>query len=169
MKSYISSKIKLQESSIHGTGMFAVDFIDKGEVVFIKGGHILRREEMFASGPAESYLPIDDFFVVGARSPVEECASKLFVNHSCDPNCGVRGEITFVALRTVHVGEEVTIDYAMVDNEAYEFPCNCGSPTCRGRVTGYDWKREELQRKYGRFFARYLHDKILAGAGPEYG
>jgi hypothetical protein len=142
--------------------MFAVDNIAKDEIVFIKGGRILQRKEMYTSSPAESYLPIDDYYVIGARLAEDEYESKLFVNHSCSPNCGVRGEITFIAIREIIVGEELTIDYAMVDNEPYEFQCECGSICCRGVVTGMDWKLECLQRKYGQSFSRYLLEKILS-------
>jgi len=87
------------------------------------------------------------------------------VNHSCDPNCGLHGEITFVALRDIHVGDELTFDYAMVDNESYEFACSCGSPNCRKIVTGYDWKIKKLQNKYTTYFAHYLLEKIKAQKG----
>src|SRR5687767_1453189 len=39
------------------------------------------------------------------------------VNHSCDPNCGVRvdsaGIPDLVAMRTIFPGQEITFDYAM--------------------------------------------------------
>lgn len=41
----------------------------------------------------------------------------LCLNHSFEPNVGVRGQITFVTLRYVDRGEEFTIDYAMIDGD----------------------------------------------------
>jgi len=41
VRSYISSKIKIKKSDIHGVGMFAIKSIQKGEIVFIHGGHIV--------------------------------------------------------------------------------------------------------------------------------
>ena len=32
----------------------------------------------------------------------------LYSNHSCDANLGIRGEITFVAMRDIPAGEELT-------------------------------------------------------------
>lgn len=159
-KSYVSPKIEIRESEIHGIGMFAKAQIRRGEVVFIKGGHIVTRGELFSSAQINSYLPIDDDYFVGAINKDEEDDVKLFVNHSCEPSCGLRGEITFVAMRDIEEGEELTCDYAMIDNEDYEFECNCGSACCRKRITGFDWKLEELQAKYQDYFARYLMDKI---------
>lgn len=160
VRSYVSQKIQIQQSPIHGLGMFAIEHISEGEIVFIKGGHVLRRQDVFASGSISSYLPIDDDYVLGAADADEEEGIKLYVNHSCNPNCGVRGEITFVAMRDISPGEEITIDYAMVDNEDYEFVCRCGSKNCRGKVTGFDWKLPDLQQKYRGFFSRYLVEKM---------
>lgn len=85
----------------------------------------------------------------------------MFLNHSCSPNVGVRGEITFVAMRDIKVGEELTIDYAMIENEDYpEMKCNCGARNCRKVITGKDWKRKDLQKKYGKYFSAFLLEKI---------
>ena len=160
IKSWMSPKVCIEKSKVDGVGMYAEDDFKKGDVVFIKGGHILTRDELFSSGVINSYLPLDDNYFLGATNKEEEDSIKLFINHSCDPNCGLRGEITFVAMRDIKKGEELTVDYAMIDNEDYEFKCSCGSSSCRGKVTGYDWKRKDVQDKCKGYFARYLEDKI---------
>lgn len=158
--SVISTKVEVRPSRIHHLGMYAKEKIAKGEIVFIKGGHIVKREEFYASAVINSYLPISDDYYMAAITPEEEEQIKLYNNHSCNPNCGMHGEITFVAIRDIEPGEELTIDYAFVDNEDYWFECNCGSPYCRRVVTGYDWKKKELQERYYPYFAQYLKDKI---------
>lgn len=160
VKSYVSPKAAVRESTIGGIGTFAIAQIAKGEVVFVKGGHIVTREQLYFSAKISSYLPITDDLFLGATDKSEEDGIKLFVNHSCEPNCGLRGEITFVAMKDIDEGEELTFDYAMVDNEDNEFECNCGAKNCRHKITGYDWRIPELQRKYAGYFARYLLDKI---------
>lgn len=159
--SFVSSKIKVRESPIHAHGMFASAAIRQGEVVFIKGGHILERHHLFSSEKIGSYLPIDDGYYIGARNATEERGIKLYINHSCEPNCGIRGEITFISLRSINPNEELTIDYAMVDDDDYDFQCSCGANSCRLRITGQDWRIPALQRKYRRHFSRYLADKML--------
>ena len=42
--SYISPKATVQDSPIHGRGLFAIAPIAKGEIVCIKGGYIITRE-----------------------------------------------------------------------------------------------------------------------------
>ena len=91
-----------------------------------------------------------------------------FVNHSCDPNCGVlvradERQIEVRALRPIAAGEEITFDYAMCDASDYdEFSCMCGVPTCRQVVTGADWRDPVLQAKYSGWFSPYLARRIAA-------
>lgn len=160
IKSVMSNKVEIRDNGINGRGIFAKEFIKKGEIVFIKGGHILTREEIFSSGVINSYFPISDEYFLGAKNKEEENLVKLFENHSCNPNCGLRGEITFVAMRNIEKDEELTTDYAFIDNEDYKFECTCGSKNCRKIITGYDWKIKELQDKYYDYFAQYLKEKI---------
>lgn len=158
--SVMSDKVEIRDSRIHGKGMFAKTSIEKGEVVFIKGGYILSKDEFYSNGTINSYLPLDDNYFLAARNKEEEQYIKLYNNHSCNPNCGLRGEITFIALRDIMQGEELTCDYAFIDNEDYKFQCNCGATTCRHLVTGHDWKIRELQEKYRDYFAAYLKEKF---------
>lgn len=160
MRSIISNKVEVRDSGIDKKGMYAIDNILKGEIVYIKGGHILAKKELYSSTVINSYLPISDNYFIGAVSFDEENDVKLYNNHSCDPNCGMHGEITFIAIRDIEVGEELTIDYAFIDNEDYSFECHCGSSLCRHVITGYDWKIKSLQEKYYPYFAQYLKDKI---------
>jgi hypothetical protein len=84
------------------------------------------------------------------------------VNHSCDPNCGVRlnDEQAFdvVARQQIHAGQELTFDYATRNFTIDYFPavCLCGAPRCRGSVTG--WKDLTAAQKagYGDLVAPYL-------------
>lgn len=85
------------------------------------------------------------------------------VNHSCEPNCGVRFNedvdgFDFVALAPIAAGEEITFDYAMRNHVIEHFParCLCGADGCRGAITG--WKDLPAARKaaYGALVAPYL-------------
>jgi len=163
--SYRSPKTEVRESPIHGRGLFAKEKIDQCEVVLVKGGHIvdretLRREVTPRLGPVE--IQIDDNFFIVPVTPDEREASMLYSNHSCDANLGMRGEITFVAMRDIQPGEELTHDWAMTDNDDYSVECKCGAPNCRKTLTGKDWQRRELQKKYAGYFSAYLARKIAA-------
>lgn len=160
IKSFLSNKVEIKKSKTHKKGMFAKEKFHKGEITFVKGGHILTKEQIFSTGVINSYHPIADNLFLGATNATEEEYIKLYINHSCNPNCGIRGEITFVAMRDIEVGEELTIDYAFLDNEDYSFQCTCGEKECRSIITGRDWKKQYLQEKYFDYFATYLKEKI---------
>lgn len=163
IKSFISPKVEVHRSDINNIGTFAKEDINRGEVVFIKGGYILTKETMWTNKLGDTYWPIDNYYVLAPRNEEEATEIKLYINHSCEPNCGLRGDITGVAMRNIKCGEEITFDYAMLDNESdegYNFKCECGSKNCRGIITGLDWKKKELQDKYGKYFASYLKEQF---------
>ena len=161
--SYLSSKTEMRESKIHGHGLFATADIAKGEVVAIKGGHIVDRETLRRDitpklGPVEIQIG-DDLFIAPVTDEEREL-SMLYSNHSCDANLGMRGEITFVAMRDIRTGEELTHDWCVTDDDVYSVKCNCRSSNCRGTLTGKDWQRPDLQKRYAGYFSSYLAEKI---------
>src|SRR4029453_5534074 len=161
--SYLSPKTEVCESKIHGRGLFARTEIAKDEIVAVKGGHIvvgrtLRERITAVLGPVE--IQIDDNLFIAPLTNEERELSMLYLNHSCDPNLGMRGEITFVAMRGIHAGEELTHDWAMTDDDDYSLECNCGAPDCRRTLTGKDWQRPDLHKRYSGYFSAYLARKI---------
>ena len=164
--SYLSPRTEVRESKIHGRGLFATADIAKDEIVAVKGGRIvdrktLREKIMPRLGPVE--IQIDDDLFVAPVTDEERELSMLYSNHSCDANLGMRGEITFVAMRDIQAGEELTHDWATTDDDDYSVDCKCGAPDCRETVTGKDWQRPELQRRYAGYFSAYLAHKIAGG------
>ena len=161
--SYRSLKTKVRESKIHGQGLFATSDIAKDEIVVVKGGHIVDRKTLREKiiprlGPVE--IQIDDDLFIAPVIEEERELSMLYSNHSCDPNLGMRGEITFVAMRDIRAGEELTHDWAMTDDDDYSIECKCGAPDCRKTLTGKDWQRPDLQKRYTGYFSTYLSRKF---------
>ncbi|MEP6809842.1 MAG: SET domain-containing protein-lysine N-methyltransferase [Chthoniobacterales bacterium] len=160
--SWLSPKTEVRASPIHGRGLFAKDAIDRGEIVAVKGGHIITRavlEELEPSLAGAEVQIADDLFI-GPLTAAEREGSMLFTNHSCAPNLGLRGQIIFVAMRGVAAGEELTHDWAMTDDDASTTVCHCGASNCRGQIGGQDWRRPELQARYAGYFSSYLEKKI---------
>jgi len=164
--SYLSPKAAVRRSPIHGKGLFAVRAIKKGEIVAVKGGYIFDRRTLRKTqnvvGPAEIQIA-DDLFI-GLYSKAQKKGGMIFSNHSCEPTIGVKGQIVFVALRDIKSGEELTHDWATTDDDNYKLKCRCGAPTCRKVVTGKDWRRKDLQRKYRGYMSWYLEEKIKKDA-----
>ncbi|HEY7910964.1 MAG TPA: SET domain-containing protein-lysine N-methyltransferase [Blastocatellia bacterium] len=165
--SFISPKAVVKQSSIHGKGLFARERINKGEIVCVKGGYIFNRQTLAQTqeklGPAEIQIAEDLF--IGPVDGEQREGGMIFSNHSCDPNIGVRGQIVFVAMRDIEPGEELTHDWATTDDDSYEMQCKCGAKGCRGIITGQDWRRSDLQQKYGNYMSWYLQRKVTRGNG----
>lgn len=144
-----------------GHGVWAVEPITCGDVLAVFGGEVVTTDQLAALTPDQRRITLqidDDAYLMTAREGPAD-----WINHSCNPNAGFRGQVTLVAMRDILPGEEVTFDYAMSDGTPYdEFTCRCGAIHCRGRMTGNDWQRPELWRRYAGFFSPYLQRRIDA-------
>lgn len=161
---YRSPRTEVRASAIHGRGLFARAPIRCGELVAMKGGYVLSRAHWQALqaelGPAE--IQVDEDLVLAPVHAGEREGAMLYTNHSCEPNIAIQGQIAFVAMRDIAAGEELTHDWATTDDDEYEMVCRCGRPSCRGTITGKDWMKPELQRRYAGWFCWYLQRKIDA-------
>jgi len=161
---YRSPKTEVQESPIHGKGLFAKEAIASGEIVAVKGGHILTKREWttFERGLGAADIQISEELFIAPVEQERRDGSMIYTNHSCDPNIAIQGQIVFVAMRDIAPGEELTHDWATADDQDYEMECKCGSRNCRGIVTGKDWMKKDLQERYKGWFCWFLQRKIEA-------
>jgi uncharacterized protein len=163
VSSWISPKArKGAASGIDRRGIVALEHIRRHEIVAVKGGHIMDSAEL-ATLPEwlrESDVQIADDLHLAARDEAEFESVMLFLNHSCEPNAGFAGNIVIIAMRDIESGEEITTDYALFDDSDGQMECRCGTPSCRGTISGRDWQIPELQRRYGSYFSWYLLEKI---------
>ena len=155
---------KLEGRRIAGKGgrtLVAREAVEADQVVVVFGGEVVHESQLGALSPAERLLTLQVEEALYLVSRADGAAD--WVNHSCDPNCGLRGQITLVAMRRLEPGEEICFDYAMSDGTPYDqFACGCGAKTCRGEVTGEDWSRPELWERYQGYFSPYLQRRIDA-------
>jgi len=99
---------------------------------------------------------------VGLHRFVQHGGLNSKLNHSCDPNCGVRlnsaGANDFVARTHIKVGDELTFDYAMRNYTIEHFPkvCMCGAQQCRGSITGYKDLPASFKKRYAGYIVPYL-------------
>lgn len=160
----LSLEVEPREIAPKGIGSFAVRPLLKGSHVATFGGPILARQQ-FEQLPADvrsRSIQIElEVFVAGP--PLREDGDS--VNHSCEPNCGLRNATQLVAMRDIEAHEELTYDYAISDASDYdEFECGCATTTCRGRILQHDWTRLELQKRYEGYFSPYIARLIAASA-----
>jgi len=176
---WIDPRIEIRPSPIEGRGMFASAPIKQGEVVTVWGGTLLLTEEDIAGERAREWQDRgyvwatigEGLYLASLPGEGKEDLTNL-INHSCDPNVWMHGEVTLVARRDINVGEELTIDYAMFEGDeewAAPWECRCGSELCRGGHTGRAWRRRELQERYRSRFSPFINERIqrLQASGSE--
>ena len=161
-----SPSIEVRAGAVAGLGVFAVEPIAAGEVVAVKAGHIVHRDEVkrITAEIGDQSLQIDDDLYLSPRTAAEVDETSIRINHSCDANVGFRGQVLYVAMRDIAIDEELCHDYAMDRTDDYRLECGCGTAVCRGTVTGEDWRIPEVQARYEGFFLEYVADKICRSA-----
>ena len=162
--SFRSPKTEVRQSQIHGQGLFAKQAIADGEIIAVKGGYIVPKSEWMNLEPqlGAAEIQITEDLFIAPTSQEQRQGSMLYTNHSCDPNTSIQGQIVFVARRAIALGEELTHDWATTDDMDYVMDCNCGSPSCRGTISGKDWMKPELQDRYKGWFCWFIQRKIDA-------
>jgi GNAT superfamily N-acetyltransferase len=144
------SRVYTAESSIHGTGVFS-------------SAHF---------SPGETILKIDDFRVVTDANPLDPAkaefehhcdylasgkvvlmqAPERFINHHCEPNTFIRTisrDRYVVAVREIHLGDEITYDYCVNGDGDTVWDCSCKSPECRKRhLSGFFHLPVDVQARY---------------------
>jgi hypothetical protein len=161
-RSFVSSKLVVKPSPKHGYGLFANAPINSGDVLVVWAGTVIQTTDLVrldGSLRGRALQIEEGLHLVGDPEPAD------YVNHSCMPNAGLSGQVALVARHAIEVGEEICYDYAMSEGTAVAedaFECCCGTSVCRGRITGEDWCRPDLQSAYAGFFSPYLERRMLA-------
>lgn len=157
---WFDRRLALRPSPIDGTGTFATDAIAAGERLMIVAGGIVYSSDDWRNG---TVLLAGEHYNEEQLGPDLFCAVPksvfYYLNHSCDPNV-----VNFVAVRDIGAGDELTTDYAYCEaGPSLKLdPCRCGAALCRGRVTGDDWRRADLQQRYQGRFTMYVQGLIDA-------
>lgn len=110
------TEVKVATDPKMGLGLFAKEFIPKGSMVweFIEGIDlkIPVSEIEKLSGVHREYFEKYAWIEIGEEKFYYSSADLTnFMNHSYEPNIGSEND-TSIALRDIHVGEELFIDYS---------------------------------------------------------
>ena len=176
---WLHPDVEVRPSAIEGRGLFAVAPIPAGTVVSRLGGKLVSGDELRAMFAVPDHPYIDTITVGGELHLVlPPRQPNGYGNHSCEPNLWWVDVYTLAARRDivvgvgvgVGVGEELTNDYAACTADpGFRMTCACGSGLCRGEVTGVDWRRADLQARYGRHWVPAINSMIeTASAVSEY-
>jgi len=135
----------------YGKSIFVTREFKKDEIIFTVCGPISKNPSIYT-------VPIDfDLFM-------DPIGPGKYLNHSCEPSCGIKNRTQIVATRDLEKDEEITIDYAMLVPVRQDYPrvninvptCKCGSKICRGEFGNYEELSSELREKYKGYISDYL-------------
>jgi hypothetical protein len=114
-----------------GLGVFTKRDIASGEVILEFDGPVIDFAETKRRGPRECMA-----IQIGPDRYLDTRPPGVLVNHSCNPNSGIRGDKYLVALKPLRAGLEIRYDYSTtMEEQSFTMACQCGEPGCR-RVIG---------------------------------
>ncbi len=92
-------------SPVHGIGLFAKRHFEPGEVVFKPTGSVLHYRDynwIFYFSPRTPNFGMH-WLQISPLAYLDPKNWGKYINHSCDPNCGIRGRQTLVARRPIEI------------------------------------------------------------------
>lgn len=137
--------IYVATSKIAGLGIMAGENIKKGEYIFTVRGKlkfkINKNEKDALENP--NWVGIKKNYWIDPTKPYK------FLNHNCNPNSGANNLADLVALKNIKEGEEITIDYSIIEGDhRWEMNCSCKSKICRRKIKSIQFLPEKIYKKY---------------------
>ena len=115
-----------------GLGVFASRDLMPGEIILAIEGPVIDFAETKRRGPRECMA-----IQIGPDRYIDTQPPGVLVNHSCEPNAGIRENRYLTALRRIRPGQEIRYDYSTtMEEHSVTMQCLCGAPTCR------EWVRD---------------------------
>lgn len=152
--SYDSKKVVVRRNKF-GRAVFATRKIEKGETVAVFDGPIY--DDLF-DGWTKDLL--SHAIQIGPSTWRDSLGLARYINHSCEPNCGIKKYIYITAMRTILPNEEITWDYEMTEkNEWWKMRCGCATKSCRKIIGNYKNMPRRVREKYKGYISEWLAKK----------
>ena len=139
-------QIKL--TSKKGHGVFAKKNFKAGSFVCALSGDRLTSKQIDMRIDA-GLETCDDPLQISRRMYIDLDELPRTINHSCNPNCGIKRENKLYALRDIKIGEELSYDYSTTVpryKSWWKMRCHCHSKNCRKIISSYNTiPKEQLQ------------------------
>tara|TARA_Y100000310_G_C20469626_1_gene709317 strand:- start:166 stop:651 length:486 start_codon:yes stop_codon:yes gene_type:complete len=156
-------KVTVKDAGGKGRGLFAAKDIKKGEKILYFSGEVLEvkegEESTYSADVRDHWHPMDkkgDVFVyISPASPWK------YMNHSCEPNAGLKNDRDLIAMEQIKEGAEITIDYSTLFFEGWHMECKCGSEHCRKSILTFDTLGKEDQERLKNYVNSYVRKKYL--------
>ena len=119
---------KILNQATHGIGVFAARNIKNREIITVFKGPLITSYKQTQTPENK-----DHYFQIGINLYQGKMPERRRpVNHSCNPNSGIIGSATLIAIKNIKKDEEICFDYSttMYDDPT-KMKCECGERNCR--------------------------------------
>jgi uncharacterized protein len=138
-----------------GKGCFAKELIKKGEFICFCEGKVVtwnEQERRYINGVDR----LDDPLQNNETEYIELDEPYIYLNHSCNPNSGIRGKNELIAIKDIFPGDEIVIDYSTATWDdlwverygPWRMNCSCDEKNCRKTIGEFLTMPESLRTEY---------------------
>jgi uncharacterized protein len=129
----INSDIFYHKECDLGLGIFAKRDIFKDEIIHRFSGRIINHLESKSIPDKEECKALQ----IGFDKYLDLDIPGVLINHSCNPNCGIKNDYDLIALRRITKDEQIMYDYSTTMDDGYSMECRCNSKNCRKIVEDF--------------------------------
>ncbi len=138
------NNLKLVKTKL-GKAVYANKKFEKGEEIIEFKGELIEYDNL--PKKVDHYIQIGKTLNMGPSGDFDD-----FINHSCNPNCGLivnDTKVTLIAITQIRKDEEISFDYSTtMDEDDWEMDCLCEDKECRKRIRDFKYLPKEVQDKY---------------------
>jgi SET domain-containing protein len=132
-----TESLSVNDSSLHGFGLFSNINHKVGQVITIISGEIINGDECIRredEGNVYIFYKDEDEYIDASNH-----SHLRYLNHSCNYNCDIdedeNGNLILFAATDINAGDELTIDYGY--EEIYDY-CSCNECGNKSELTTKD-------------------------------
>ena len=154
------SKVEIRDTGTIGRGVYAKEPIEAHTTIAEFVGPVYAAHEIDVFP-----LVVKDYCIQKSEREYIHAHGELaeLVNHSCEPNCYIRGDGEIVTMRKLEADEQLFWHYATTEDSNWYCDCCCGTPSCPGKILPFRELTKEKQEFFlvNGYVAQWLADKYL--------
>ncbi len=132
-----------------GKSVFAARSFKQGDVITKFTGEIMHKSKIPKTyrGERDRFMQVGLEEFMGPSGDLDD-----LINHSCDPNAGLKFTnfgVVLIGIKEIAEGEEITWDYSTtIFENSWKMRCDCRTSLCRKTVGDFALLDESVQKKY---------------------
>ncbi|MFH1639362.1 MAG: SET domain-containing protein-lysine N-methyltransferase [Chloroflexota bacterium] len=147
----MTAAVIVRETLKTGKGVFAGKDYRKDEFILCFEGDVVEGELTSFPEDLQNHL-----HTLGDNRWLLPQPPWMYLNHSCEPNAGIKNNVELVAFKDIKKGEQICFDYAMANNTAWTMECHCGSKNCRKLIGNFNMLDEETKKRYMNYASDFI-------------